>query len=118
MIKLVIVDDDRLTSSLLQTLFELEGFDVICVAESNRVIPVVEREEPSAVLLDFHVGSTESTTLIRQMRGNPRLAGMSIVVFSGEDRSKETLAAGANRFVLKPFAPDSLVQIVREMASD
>ena len=112
----MIVDDDRLTSSLLQTLFELEGFEVTCVAESGKVISSIEEQKPSVVLLDFHLGNTESTAFIRQIREVPGIASVPIIVFSGEDKAEETLAAGADRFLIKPFDPSGLVEIVKEMA--
>jgi DNA-binding response OmpR family regulator len=112
---LMIVDDDRLTSSLLQTLFELEDFAVTCVAESAMVIASIEEQEPSIVLLDFHLGNTESTAIIRQIRQVPAIARTPILVFSGEDKAEETLAAGADRFLIKPLNPTKLVEIVKQM---
>jgi CheY-like chemotaxis protein len=112
----LIADDDQLTSSLLQTLFELEGVDAVCVTEAGEVVSAIEQQRPSLVLLDFFWGRRESTPLIRQIRSSPAIAPTPIIVFSGDDKTQEALAAGADRFLVKPLDPTRLVEIVKEMA--
>jgi DNA-binding response OmpR family regulator len=112
----LIADDDQLTSSLLQTLFELEGMEATCVIEAGEVVSAVEEQRPSLVLLDFFWGRRGSAPLIRQIRSSPGIASTPILVFSGEDKTREALAAGADRFLTKPFDPTMLVEIVKEMA--
>lgn len=116
MSSVLIADDDQLTSSLLQTLFELEGLEATCVAEAGEVIPAIEEQRPSVVLLDLYWGRKEGTALIREIRASPAIASTPVIVFSGEDKTQETLAAGADLFLTKPLDPTRLVEIVKEMA--
>ena len=114
-VKVLVADDNILTTSLLQTLFEMEGFEVICVNDGRKVVSSIQEHEPAVVLMDYHLGGIEGTTLIPQVRDIPSVANVPIVVFSGADKAPEALAAGADRFVGKPFEPTELVELINEL---
>lgn len=115
--KVLIVDDDRVTADLLQVLFEMEGFEVACVHDSRSVVSSIEEQDPAIVLLDFYLGNTESTEIVRQIRSTPAIADVPIIVLSGSDRAAEALAAGANRFVGKPFELSELLGAIQDLTS-
>jgi DNA-binding response OmpR family regulator len=114
-VKVLVADDNVLTTSLLETLFEMEGFDVVSVNDGRDVVSTVQEHQPTVVLMDYHLGSLEGTTLIRQIRELASVADVPIVVFSGLDKAPEALAAGADRFVDKPFEPEELVEVINEL---
>jgi two-component system phosphate regulon response regulator PhoB len=115
MTKILIADDNRLTIDLLQTLFELEGYDVICLNNSRSVVSTAEEQKPAIILLDFYLGGTESTRLIREIRQIPAIASTPIIVFSGAEKGAEVLAAGADRFLFKPFSPSELLEMIKTL---
>ena len=117
MTKILIVDDNRLTIDLLQTLFELEGYKVTCLRNSHSVVSTTEELKPEIILLDFYLGGTESTELVRKIRQTPEIASIPIVVFSGAEKEAEVLAAGADRFLFKPFPPSELLAIIQTLTS-
>jgi DNA-binding response OmpR family regulator len=113
MAKVMLVDDDRTTVTLLKTLLELDGFEVKAVARGGDVLPSLESFQPDIILMDHHLDDMEGTEVIQQIRK----AGLTlpIVMASGMDVSKEALAAGADKFLIKPFEPDQLPIIFREL---
>jgi CheY-like chemotaxis protein len=59
---------------------------------------------------------TSGTEVLAAVRADPRLAGLHVVVVSAwSHMEREALAAGADRFVAKPFEPDDLVAVVDEL---
>lgn len=117
MTKILIVDDNHLTVDLLQTLFELEGYQVTCLRSGHSVISTTKELRPEVILLDFYLGGTESTELVREIRQTPEIASTPIVVFSGAEKEAEVLAAGADKFLFKPFPPSELLDIVQTLAN-
>lgn len=107
--KILIVDDDKATATLLRTLFEIEGLLGIICPHADDVITDVRKEKPDVVLLDAHLAEIDSLGILKKMKADPDLRGTPVVVVSGMDRSAEFLPAGAVEFILKPFKPTDLM---------
>mgnify|MGYP001324480745 CR=1 FL=1 len=106
--KVMIVDDDRTTVKLLQTLLELDGFEVQTVGRGMDAMPRALANRPDLVLMDYHLSDMEGVDIIREMRQNASLCDLPIVMTSGMDVEYDAMEAGASAFLLKPFEPDDL----------
>ncbi|MCU0513845.1 MAG: response regulator [Anaerolineae bacterium] len=115
MSKVMIVDDDRTTTSLMQMLLELDGFEVTVVARGVDVIPMAEKVQPELILTDYHLNDIHGVEVVKQIRAHATLKHLPIVVASGMDVSTEVLAAGANEFIVKPFEPDALTPLFHRL---
>lgn len=111
---ILIVDDDRATSTLLQTLFQLEGYASITCPHPESVLSTVKEHKPDLVLMDFHLADVESLDILRALRADAELQDLPIVMVSGMDRSFECSQAGASAFVLKPFRPSDLLAVIKK----
>jgi two-component system phosphate regulon response regulator PhoB len=115
MAKVMIVDDDRTTVSLLQTLLELDGYDVMVVGRGLDVIPKAEANRPDLILMDYHLADTHGVDVLRDIRAHATLNDMPVVMASGMDVTDEVMAAGANHFMVKPFDPADLPIIFNKL---
>ncbi len=113
--KVMIVDDDRTTVSLLKTLLEIDGFDVALVARGAMVLEKAHQESPDIFLLDYHLADMEGTTVIKNLRADPKFAKTPIVVASGLNVEDEAKRAGANMFLIKPFEPGNLAGLLNKL---
>jgi len=111
--KLMLVDDDRTTLKLLQTLLELDGFRVVVVSEGARVLPLARAEAPDAVLMDVYLADADGLDLLKEIRSSDDLAGLPVIMSSGLEMEEECKIAGADGFILKPYAPDMLMKTIR-----
>ena len=108
MTKVMIVDDDRTTVKLLQTLLELDGYEVAVAGRGADVMPLAEQFLPDIFLMDYHLSDMDGVDVVRALRASERFASTPIIVTSGLDVGDEVIEAGANHFVVKPFEPDEL----------
>jgi CheY-like chemotaxis protein len=104
----MIVDDDRTTVKLLQTLLELDGFRVSVVPRGGDVLPKAREVQPDVFLMDYHLSDMNGTQVVQHLRADPTFARTPIVMVSGMDVEQEALKAGASAFLVKPFEPDDL----------
>lgn len=111
MIRVMIVDDDHTMVSLLTTLLELDGYDVLNVMRGADVIPRALQARPDIILMDYHLNDTSGVEIVRQIRSHPELAQTPVIIASGMDKSDEAQAAGANDFLVKPFDPGDLPKL-------
>lgn len=111
MVKVMIVDDDRTTVKLLQTLLELDGFEVSVSPRGGDVIPLAAKVVPDVFLMDYHLSDMDGVEVLRDLRAgaaNGVFVNTPIVMTSGLDVEDEVMEAGANAFLVKPFEPEEL----------
>ncbi|MCC6499363.1 MAG: response regulator [Anaerolineales bacterium] len=114
MAKILLAEDDHTMITLLQTLLNMEGFEV-AVADVDADIPaLVLREQPDAMFMDVHLGQHSGMEVVESIRNDPQLADLRIIMTSGLNVREECLRRGANDFLLKPFMPDDLLALLRK----
>ena len=102
--------------SLMQTLLELEGFQVALSKGDLRVesiISALHQEKPDVVFLDVHLHHLSGIDLLRAVRQDAELKSTIVLMSSGMELSAECHQAGADDFILKPFMPDELLSKIR-----
>lgn len=109
--KIMIVDDDRTTVRLLQTLLEMDGFEVISAARGHVALEQAQASLPDVFLVDFHLADMEGVELITHLRAMPAFANTPIVMASGLNVEDQALKSGANKFLVKPFEPGQLADL-------
>ncbi len=115
MSKVMIVDDDRTTVKLLQTLLELDGFEVSSAARGMDVLTLANRVQPDIFLMDYHLSDMDGVEVIKTLRQTSEFARTPIIMTSGLDVEDEALAAGASMFLVKPFEPGELPGLFNQL---
>ncbi|MCG7853386.1 MAG: response regulator [Methanosarcinaceae archaeon] len=113
MTKILVADDDTVMLGLLKTLLEMEEFEVTSVIRQDEILPAVEKEKPAMILMDFHLAGGNALNAIKNLKSNQIYQDLPVLVTSGMDCKDECMAAGANGFILKPFRPSTLIEIIR-----
>lgn len=112
--KVLLADDDFTMVTLLKTLLGMEGYQVATLLDQNGdLIENVRRERPDILLVDVYLGDRNGLDIVRQIRAEPDLRDLKIIMASGIDKTEECRAAGANAFLLKPYMPDDLFDLLR-----
>jgi DNA-binding response OmpR family regulator len=111
--RILIVEDDRATTGLLKTVFEMEGFKTLVCPHPDRVLGVVREKRPDVIFMDFHLAEGESLPILKTLKEDADLKRIPVVMTSGLDRSRECEKAGADSFLMKPFRPFHLMEKIR-----
>lgn len=118
MAKVMIVDDDQTTVSLLKMLLELDDFEVETVALGANVIPQAEQFHPDIFLMDYHLTDTHGVDVLRDIRQHTTFSTIPVIIASGMDVEDEVMQAGANKFLVKPFEPSELPILFNQLIND
>ncbi len=110
--KILLLEDDRDMTMLLQTLLEIEGYQVRSYDPKRPVAAQVEEEKPDLVFLDVHLGGKDGIEILRELRKSPLLGELRVVMTSGINLTEECLKAGANAFIVKPYMPENLLHLL------
>ena len=114
---IVVVDDDQVFCGLLKTVLEFENYHVVVESDPDSVISTMYTLEakPTLILMDVHSERGDTLPLLRELKGHEILKTIPIIMASGMDRSIECIDAGADAFLLKPFRPDELIELVAKI---
>ena len=117
MTKIMLCEDDPTMSSLLTTLLEYEGYNVLdhedCI-DFDGLLEVIRRENPDIILLDVHLRQLNGFDLLRMIRKDTELRQPRILMSSGMDMGMESHVEGADGFLLKPYMPEELIKKIQE----
>jgi len=113
--KILLLEDDRDMSMLLQTLLEIEGYQVRSYDSKRPAAAQVEEEKPDLVLLDVHLGGKDGIEILRELRKGPLSGELRVVMTSGINLTEECLKDGANAFIVKPYMPENLLLLLSKV---
>ncbi len=117
MAKVMLMEDDSTMRSLLQTLLEMEGFEVaLGSGNTDTLIDDLRRQKPDLILMDVHLaGEINGIDLLKEIRSDEEIAHARVILISGMNYEQDALAAGADGFLQKPYMIDDLLNMVREV---
>ena len=116
----LIVDDEQHIRLLIeQTLEELadEGVDLYTASDGDEALAAIEAQSPDLVFLDVMMPKQNGFEVCRAIRQDLGLAGTTVVMLTAKGQAydrEEGIAAGADRYLTKPFDPDELLEVARE----
>lgn len=114
--KILIVEDDELNAFALSAVLTNQNYVVEVATDGNAGWDLVETYDYDLILLDVMLPKLDGISLCRQIRASGRQ--MPILLLTGCDSSHEKaigLDAGADDYVVKPFAEEELVARVRAL---
>jgi DNA-binding response OmpR family regulator len=111
--RVLVVDDDPVLVRLLELNFRLAGFAVESLARGDVVVNHASASPPDAIVLDVMLPGADGYEVCRELRDNPVLATVPVVLLSGViDDERDGSLIGVDRLG-KPFDPAELVAIVQ-----
>ena len=119
-LKVLVIDDDPMTCNLVETILQLENYQTASVNHINDegIIKVLEHKQPHILILDFHLGPQEALEYVIDIRADKVWQNLPILMTSAIDRSRDSLEAGADDFILKPFNWQEMTQRINKMRDD
>lgn len=115
---IIVVDDDVTNAQLLQMLLELDGFTVQTCTNVEQAIAATT-PQTNAFVVDWHLErNTSGLDLLHAVRRGETAAtsDTAVIISSGDHRrEQESLAAGANHFLLKPYPPEQLSKLIASL---
>jgi CheY-like chemotaxis protein len=97
----------------------MEGYQVETLLDkTGDLLETIRSIKPDIFLVDIFLGDRNGLELVKDMRQQPDLKKIKIIMVSGIDKSTECLAAGADAFLLKPYMPDDLFRMLRTQTTN
>jgi two-component system, chemotaxis family, chemotaxis protein CheY len=114
----LVVDDSTSLRQMVTFTLKGAGFDVIEGTDGRDALTHVQGKAVSLVITDLNMPVMDGMTLIRELRAKPEFKFTPILMLTTEsqqERKLEGKAAGATGWIVKPFQPDQLLQVISKV---
>lgn len=117
--RILVVDDVADNLFLLQTILELEGYEIETASDGYLALAKLEDSQPDLVLLDVMMPGINGYEVTAQIRQNDKLSKIPILLVTAHEEAtvQEKLDTGANGFIRKPINFDNLLERIGQFLS-
>jgi two-component system chemotaxis response regulator CheY len=112
------VDDSKTMRDMVSFTLRGAGYTVLEAENGVAGLRALQGQKVDVVITDVNMPEMDGITLVRKVRALPNHAGTPILILTTEsEQSKkdEGRAAGATGWIVKPFSPEKLLQIVAKV---
>jgi CheY-like chemotaxis protein len=118
--KVLMVDDDPVVHLLYKRHLEREGYELVGARNGIEAVEVASRTKPDLILMDVMMPARDGLATIRELKNNPSLREVPVVVLTSNVEyydvlGKEALSGGAALLLTKPLSPARLLAEVRRL---
>jgi len=121
MFKILIAEDERDILELIKFTLQYGGYKVIPVSNGSDALEMTKRELPNLALLDVRMPGMSGYEVCKQIKSNRDTKHIPVVFLSAkgqESEIKNGYDSGAVDYILKPFAPDQLLNRLLEVLNN
>lgn len=111
--KILVVEDDRKTASLVALYLEREGFQVLTAHDGKKALELARENTLSFVILDLMLPKVDGWEVCRMLRKQSDVPILMLTAREDEVDRISGLTMGADDYVVKPFSPRELVARVK-----
>ncbi|MBL0920351.1 MAG: Hpt domain-containing protein [Hydrogenophaga sp.] len=119
-VPLVLVVDDSITvRRVTQRLLQREGYRVALAADGLQALERLQAERPTVVLSDIEMPRMDGFDLVRNIRGDARLADLPVIMITSriaEKHREHARELGVDHYLGKPYAEEELLALVARYA--
>lgn len=116
--KLLVVDDDKEFTRVVQIYFERSGFEVGVAENGLRALEEFEIFRPDAIILDIYMPVMDGVKVLKFIRVQKNDQSTPIIALTGyhdEEKEKEVKEAGATVYLTKPIDMSKLRKKIEDV---
>jgi CheY-like chemotaxis protein len=115
---ILIADDEAGVRALIEATLGNENCRVLQAENGFAAFEVARRELPDLIILDWRMPGYTGPEVAERLRADASTANIPIVLLTGisnEQDRRRALGAGALAYLVKPFSPLQLLQVVQQL---
>ncbi|MCK4294675.1 MAG: response regulator [Planctomycetes bacterium] len=114
--KILIVEDDRDITEMVEYNLKEEGFETISAPNGRTGVELAGKHRPDLIILDIMLPVMDGFEVCRTLKSDPSTANIPIIILSAKSQETDKvlgLELGADDYVTKPFSPRELIARTR-----
>lgn len=116
--RMLVVDDTKFMRKMLTDILVQAGHEVVGEADNGRQAVALFRElKPDVIIMDITMPEMDGIEAIREIRMiDPHAVVLVCSAMSQQEQISDAMKAGANGYLMKPFKPDRVNEVIRTTA--
>lgn len=115
---ILIIEDEEDIRDFAARVLELEGYRVLQAVNGGEGLSMLRQYPVSLVLLDLRLPDYDGWALLEELKGDPQLSMVPVVMFTASaavSRRSQALAIGAADYLVKPLSAAKLKKTVHSI---
>lgn len=116
--KILVVDDAESIRDVVSYTLRQEGYEITPAFDGQDAFEKLSKEMFSLVITDLYMPRMDGLELIRKIRTLDSYKGVPILFLTTEsqlEKKRQAKSAGATGWIVKPFQPGKLINIVKKV---
>jgi two-component system chemotaxis response regulator CheY len=117
--RVLTVDDSKTMLQMLQFALKQGGFDVIQGENGQEGLDLLETNDVDVIITDINMPVMDGITFIKELRKKPKNKATPVLILtteSSQSKKEEGRSAGATGWIVKPFDPGKLLEVIRKVS--
>ena len=116
--RILTVDDSKTMRDMVSFTLKSAGFDVVEAEDGAKALDLLARTAVDAIITDINMPNMDGVTLVRRLRAQQKFKATPILILTtegGDDKKAQGRSAGATGWIMKPFVPEKLLQVLNKV---
>lgn len=116
--KIMTVDDSASIRMMVKFTLKDAGYDVFEAENGVEALEKLNGSQVQMVIVDVNMPKMDGIELVRRLRSDPNYRYIPIIILTTESqelKKQEGRDAGATGWIIKPFKPQQLLDVVRKV---
>ncbi len=116
--RILTVDDSKTMRDMVSFTLKSAGFDVVEAEDGAKALVLLASTAVDAIITDINMPNMDGVTLVQRLRAQPKFKATPILILTTEgsdDKKAQGRNAGATGWIVKPFAPEKLLQVLNKV---
>lgn len=118
-INVLVVDDLELTRKIICNVLKQIGFgNILEAADGPTALSILDEAQIGLIITDWNMPQMSGLELVKKIRANPQHQHIPVLMVTAEGEDKyilEAVKAGVDNYVVKPFTPKTLKELITIM---
>jgi adenylate cyclase len=106
--RVLVIDDEGTVRDLMRRFLTREGFEVVTAADGTEGLALARDLRPALITLDVLMPGLDGWSVLRELKGDPALADIPVVMLTIVDEKNRGYALGAVDYMVKPIDRERL----------
>lgn len=117
--RVLVIEDEPNITEAVSFFLSRDGWEVFAHSNGHDAVDAVDNRAPDLLILDLMLPGRSGVEILRDLRAHDRWSDLPVLMLTARGHSRdreEAEAAGASRFMTKPFSNAEILDVVRELA--